>query len=142
MKASFLGDFGLGLTRAATRNSESSSDSARDLRWRRRDGGGGGEVVVLLLIFCGFLNVGNGLVALVRLVVVLMGIGMVRPPQLVVVMGRGMVVVAPPFVVVVGVMMVKTIARGKQRRRAQKRDTGVGDSMVLFLVFSFQVSTV
>lgn len=47
---------------------------------------------------------------------------------------------APPIgaVVVVeemgaeGVVMVKTIARGKQSRRAQRRDTGDGDSIVHF----------
>lgn len=29
-----------------------------------------------------------------------------------------------------GVVMVKTMARGKQRRRAHRRENGVGDSMI------------
>lgn len=33
-------------------------------------------------------------------------------------------------VVVVGVLTVKTTARGKQRSRAQKSESGVGDSMI------------
>ena len=36
-------------------------------------------------------------------------------------------------VVMDGMVMVKTIARGRQRRRAQKRESGLGDSMLLML---------
>lgn len=34
--------------------------------------------------------------------------------------------------------MVKTMARGKQRRRAQQRDSGVGDSMVVSSVYFYR----
>lgn len=37
-------------------------------------------------------------------------------------------------VVVVGVVIVKITAKGKQRRRAQNREKGVGDSMVCLLL--------
>lgn len=55
------------------------------------------------------------------------------PPVVVIIQGEE---VAPPFVVVVVgvVVMVKMRARGKQRRRAPRRDIGDGESssMVLF----------
>ncbi|CAL5440245.1 unnamed protein product [Camellia sinensis] len=142
MKATFLGVDGFGLTREARRSSGSSSSSSA--------AAGGGEVVVVVvvvfLIFSWVLivvvNVGNGLtLVLLVVVVVVLGVGAAVAPPLVVAVVLVVEVadvvlvveVAEVFEVVVGVggvMMVKMIARGKQRRRAQKRENGVGDSMV------------
>ncbi|CAL5358947.1 unnamed protein product [Camellia sinensis] len=139
MKATFLGVDGFGLTREARRSSGSSASSSA--------AAGGGEVVVVVVVFLIFswvlivgVNVGNGLTP-VLLVVVVLGVGAAVAPPLVVVVVLVVEVaevvlvveVAEVFEVVVGVrgvMMVKMIARGKQRRRAQKRENGVGDSMV------------
>lgn len=41
----------------------------------------------------------------------------------------GKVVAPPNLVVATGVLMVNIIARGKQRRRAQNRESGFGDNI-------------
>lgn len=139
-KAIFLGLVGFGLARAASRNSALSSSSSTKISAVD----GGGAVVVLLFV-------GRRRVLMVDLIAVSTGLEVVfltevlvvvlvrvvwkglAPPVVVIIQGEE---VAPPFVVVVVgvVVMVKMRARGKQRRRAPRRDIGDGESssMVLF----------
>lgn len=86
-------------------------------------------MVFLIWGFCGvsvFLgNLGSRFLVVMFLV----------PKATIVVLGKGEVV-APSVETVVmvvveeGVVKVKTMARGKQRRRAQRSEIGVGDSMM------------
>lgn len=114
--------FGLGSTREASLNSDrsSSSSSANGLK------GGGGGLVLLAIVW--FLILGSTSVFLG-------GNSMVSGFLLVplveeVVIGSGEVAAPPDDVVEEGVVKVKMTARGRQRRIAQRRESGVGGSMV------------
>lgn len=121
IKANFFGaerGNGLELTREATRYNDSSSSSTSG-----GGGGGGGESgggkvgIDSISIFWWRLETEKG--------------GGKMESWWVLERSRGMAAVVEVEVeVVVGLVMVKTTAKGKQRRRAQMRETGVGDNMV------------
>lgn len=136
-KAIFFGLIGFGLARAASRNSALSSSSSTKISAVD----GGGAVVVLLFVgrrvlMVDLIAVSTGLevVFLTEVLVVVLVLvrvvwkGLASPVVVIIIQGEE---VGPPFVVVV---MVKMRARGKQRRRAPRRDIGDGESssMVLF----------
>lgn len=102
MNASFRGEMGFGLTREASRRSDSSSSGIR--------GGGGGGFVIL-----GLRKTDTG-VSLFLLETI-----PAAAAEEVVVVG-----------VAVGQVIVKRIAKGKQRSKAQKRERGEGDSMFFY----------
>lgn len=132
----FLGGFGFGFTLLASLNkllSSSSSYSRGGEGGGGGGGGGGGEEGVVFLERMAFVD---GLVLCLESNEegVVFGFGM----DLVNLVGKIWVMAAAEEVVEEGergVEMVKRMARGRQRRRAQRREMGLGESMVVVVVW-------